>query len=111
MGILFWHDAGLNNWARALVVPAKCEESGEQYEGPMNLGDKRPFYKYSLANGRVYVEKELDKRGTSLFTALQNESGEWVEESLWTESEIIESQVQHQMERQKKKPKFFFLRK
>jgi len=67
----------------------KKEESGETYEGM--FGEKYPLYKYTFPDGRVYYEKVqrcIWSSGPVFFLALQDEEGNWVPESLWTEEEI-----------------------
>ena len=66
----------------------KKEESGTFYHGMWN---KRPLYKYIFPDGRMYFEKLQEaiwSSGPVLFTALVDESGRWVPESLWTEEGI-----------------------
>lgn len=68
----------------------KKEESGEFYSILENE-DKRPLYKYTFSNGRMYFEKPQAApwlSGWVIFLALQDENGNWVEESLWKDVAI-----------------------
>jgi len=80
---------GLNDWAMKFVAGAKKELSGESarlYEAG------RPLYKYTFGDGLTYYEKVQPTRlSTSKFLALQDEYGIWLENSLWSDREIIET--------------------
>lgn len=67
----------------------KKEKSGRTYEGMFD--NTYPLYKYTLPDGQVYyegVQSESWSSGPVIHLALQYENGEWVRESLWTETEI-----------------------
>jgi len=67
----------------------KMEESGELYSGMFE--DEYPLHKYTLPDGRVYFERLQAapwSSGPVHFLALQDESGNWIPESLWAEETI-----------------------
>mgnify|MGYP001596298827 CR=1 FL=1 len=67
----------------------KREESGESYSGM--FGDEYPLHKYIFHDGRMFFERVQASpwsSGPVFFFALQDESGSWVEESLWPAKEI-----------------------
>jgi len=67
----------------------KMEESGEFYSGMFE--GKYPLHKHTFPDGRVYFEKvqaEPWSSGPVFFLALQDEKGNWVKKSLWSQEEI-----------------------
>ncbi|MFQ6049923.1 MAG: hypothetical protein ACE5J0_02695 [Candidatus Paceibacterales bacterium] len=87
-----WHP-GLNEWARGFVSGPSVEkkESGETYLAGMLADEECPLYKYIFPDGRVYFEKLQTTRfsaGPGFLLALQDKNGNWIPESLWTETEI-----------------------
>lgn len=66
----------------------RVEETGESYSG---IGGPYPLYHYVLPDGRVLTEAiqaEPWSSGPYFFLALQDESGAWVEESLWSKEAV-----------------------
>lgn len=81
------------------VSTVKRDLSGEKYEDEAWLGPNGiPFYKYTMPDGRVLFERE-QKEGFMggggaimvLLTALQDENGNWLPDSLWTKDEIAKA--------------------
>lgn len=77
----------------------KREPSGERIEDGMWLGPEGiPLDKYTLPDGRVLFEREQTMipggGGGSLIilTALQDEKGEWIPESYWSDLEVEKAQ-------------------
>ncbi len=71
------------------VSSVKSEPSGEIVHG-MN-DDEFPLTKYAFPDGRIYYEREQHEEWSSgpvIFLALQDERGNWIEESLWAEEGI-----------------------
>ncbi len=67
----------------------KKEQSNEFCSGM--FGDEYPLNKYTFPDGRVCFERvqaEPWSSGPVFFLALQDEKGNWVPESLWSEKEI-----------------------
>jgi len=68
----------------------KRESSGETYSDPFS-DEPNTMSKWTFPDGHVLFEKvQADpwSSGPCVFTALQDEKGEWVKESLWTDEEI-----------------------
>ena len=83
-----------------MASTVRCDQSGEVYADPFagdldgdEEGSKSGVHlnRYTFPDGRVLVEKvQADpwSSGPVVFTALQDESGKWIPESLWSEQEI-----------------------
>lgn len=72
-----------------LVSNVGAEESGEHYVGMFE--DEYPLHKYTFQDGKVFYERVQDcpwSSGPVFFLALQDESGQWVRESLWPDEDI-----------------------
>lgn len=73
------------------ISDVKREPSGEHFCGMMD--QEYPLFKYTFKDGHVLFERvqcEPWSSGPVVFLALQDESGKWIEESLWTDEEIRE---------------------
>lgn len=73
-----------------MVSSVRVEPSDKTHTDPFS-GDDGTLDRYTLPNGRVLLERvqaEPWSSGPVVFTALQDESGAWVPESLWTDAEI-----------------------
>ena len=82
---------GLTEAAQSLISgeSVRMEKSGKTYSGMFD--DVFCLNRYTLQDGRVFteaVQAEPWSSGPCFFLALQDEHGEWVPESLWSENEI-----------------------
>lgn len=71
------------------VSSVKSEPSGEHALGMFD--EEIALSKYTMPDGKVYFERvQCDpwSSGPNIFTALQDESGCWIEQSRWTDEEI-----------------------
>ena len=80
-----------NEFLTTLGKLTSIKESGEFYED--GFGNHLDLQRYVFENGRVLCERVQDDThsydsGEHVFTALQNERGEWVPETLWTDAEM-----------------------
>lgn len=67
----------------------KSEESGERYFGMFE--DEYSLNKYTFPDGSVCFERVQAKpwsSGPVFFLALQDEKGNWIQDSLWSDEEI-----------------------
>lgn len=67
----------------------KVEESGEFYSGMFET--EYHLHKYTFPDGRVFLERVQAaprSSGPVHFLALQDETGNWIPESLWEEETI-----------------------
>lgn len=67
----------------------------EQYSSHDGAFDLYPFplFKYIFPNGMVYFEEVQEApwaSGPHFFTALKDDNGSWIKESLWTDKEMGE---------------------
>lgn len=76
-----------------MTSTVKCEELADDdcdVSDPFG-GNDVPLHRYTFPDGRVLteaVQAEPWSSGPVVFTALKDESGAWVPESLWTDEEI-----------------------
>ncbi|MFA5025409.1 MAG: hypothetical protein WC503_02810 [Candidatus Shapirobacteria bacterium] len=71
------------------ICQIKSEYSGKNVFGMYD--NEYPLFKYTFPDGRVYKEYEqiiIHSSGPMIFTALKNEDGFILPESLWDEEEI-----------------------
>ena len=81
--------AGL--FLQTLGEDTTMESSGEYYEDA--LGNRIVLDRYVFESGRLFCERVQDNThrydsGEHVFTALQDERGEWVPETRWTDAEM-----------------------
>lgn len=81
---------GLNPWSQEFVRGAVKQESGEYFHG-MN-GDEYALHQYAFADGLILFERVQARResvfGLVFFLALQDETGDWIPDSPWSEAAI-----------------------
>jgi len=73
-------------------IEAYKSEKGDRYHWHSMFGGKYPLNVYFLKDGsKVYEKVQLDpwSSGPNIFTALVDEDGNWIKETLWDEDKVL----------------------